>query len=309
MTVNYAPDYAGGVYVVPGTPGGTQSMTFAWTSNNAAYKNEFGYVIVDSATGAINNVAPGSAGYAQALLSSANRSVLFAKGQNAGATTTVTLSAGKFVVFYMIQNNTTANFLAKNPTNAPHGNNNSNSPLAFFSVAAANPDGMKHVQIVADGTTGFVQYNWEDLYSQGDSDFNDAAITARVASQSNATPGGIRAPGSTGNENLSGTLVPGSQTTIGRRGRVLRRRPRRRHWVAHAGQHGLCRRGAGRHQHPRALCRQRQRHDDGRRPGRQVPRVLCDHQRHDGEFPDDELNELVHGVGRRLILVRRRESG
>lgn len=213
MTVNYAPDYAGGVYVVPGAPGGTQSMTFAWTSSNAAYKNEFGYVIVDSATGTINNMAPGSAGYAQALLGSANRAVLFAKGQSAGATTTVTLGAGKFVVFYMIQNNTTANFLAKNPTNAPHGNNNSNSPLAFFSVQAANPDGMKHVQIVADAMTGFVQYNWEDLYSQGDGDFNDAAITARVASQAKATPGGIRAPGSTGNENLSGTLVPGRQSS------------------------------------------------------------------------------------------------
>jgi cyclophilin family peptidyl-prolyl cis-trans isomerase len=213
MTVNYAPDYTGGVYVVPGAPGGAQSMTFAWTSNNAAYKNEFGYVIVDSATGAINNVSPGSPEYAQALLSSANRSVLFAKGQSAGAAATVTLGAGKFVVFYMIQNNTTANFLAKNPTNAPHGNKNSGAPLAFFSVQAANPDGMKHVQIVADAMTGFVQYNWEDLYSQGDGDFNDAAITARVASQTNATPGGIRAPGSTGNENLSGTLVPGSQSS------------------------------------------------------------------------------------------------
>jgi hypothetical protein len=85
--------------------------------------------------------------------------------------------------------------------------------LAFFSVQAGNPDGMKHVQIVADAMTGFVQYNWEDLYSQGDGDFNDAAITARVASQATASPGGIRAPGSTGNENLSGTLIPGSQSS------------------------------------------------------------------------------------------------
>ena len=82
-------------------------------------------------------------------------------------------------MFYMIQNNTTANFLAKNPTNANHGNNNGSAPVAFFSIKAANPDGMRHTQIIADSTTGRAQYNWEDLMSLGDSDFNDAAITVQ----------------------------------------------------------------------------------------------------------------------------------
>jgi hypothetical protein len=137
---------------------------------------------------------------------------VFARGAQAGATQTVTLTGGQFVVFYMIQNNTTANFLARNPSNALRGNNNSNAPLAFFSVQAANPDDAKHAQIVADANTGFVQYNWEDL-ANGDSDYNDAAITVRVSTQTTASPGGVRAPGSTGNTTVSGTLRPGSQSS------------------------------------------------------------------------------------------------
>ncbi len=211
LAVTFAPDYASGVYVVPGAAGASQSLTFAWTSKNAAYSNEFGYAVVSAATGAIGGVAPGDAGYAQALLNSATRTVLFAKGAQAGATKTVTLTGGQFVVFYMIQNNTTDNFLAKNAANDLQGNNNPNAPLAFFSVPAANPDHQKHAQIIADATTGFVQYNWEDLAHLGDSDFNDAAITVRSTSQTVASPAGVRAPGSTGNVTVTGNLKSGSQ--------------------------------------------------------------------------------------------------
>jgi hypothetical protein len=212
LALTFAPDYAGGVYVVPGDAGASQSLTIAWTSKNAVYNSEFGFAIVDSATGAIGNTAPSAANYAQALLSSSTRRIVFARGAQAGATQTVTLTGGQFVVFYMIQNNTTANFLARNPSNALRGNNNSSAPLAFFSVQAANPDDAKHAQIVADANTGFVQYNWEDL-ANGDSDYNDAAITVRVSTQTTASPGGVRAPGSTGNTTVRGTLRPGNQSS------------------------------------------------------------------------------------------------
>jgi cyclophilin family peptidyl-prolyl cis-trans isomerase len=211
FSIVYAPDYSTGVYVVPGQPGTTQSLALAWTSKNASYKNEFGYAVVDSMDGAIGGVAPGEAAYAQALLSSATRQVIFSQGQSAGATTTVSLPAGKFVVFYLVQNNTTANFLAKNPTNSPRGNDDSKAPLAFFSLPAANPDGQRHTQIIADPMTGFVQYNWEDLYSLGDGDFNDAAITVRPATQTAQSPAGLRAPGMNRNDTLNASFVPGSK--------------------------------------------------------------------------------------------------
>src|SRR5262249_39963344 len=112
----------------------------------------------------------------------------------------------------MIQNSTTANFLNKNSSDTFHGNSNASTPLAFFSVEAANPDGMRHTQIVADDTTGRVQYNWEDLYSMGDSDFNDVVMTVHIAAQSNSPPATIHAPG-TGDTSvtLSSTLKVGTQ--------------------------------------------------------------------------------------------------
>jgi hypothetical protein len=112
----------------------------------------------------------------------------------------------------MIQNNTTGAFLSKNPTNALHGNSNGDAPLAFFSVEAANPDGKKHTQIVADPTTGRVQYNWEDLSSLGDSDFNDVVMTVRLANQSAKPPATVHAPG-TGDKTVTvnGSLNAGHQ--------------------------------------------------------------------------------------------------
>ena len=97
-------------------------------------------------------------------------------------------------MFYLIQNNTIANFLALNPSNTVEGNGQRGAPLAFFSLEAANPDGMQHTPIIADSTTGTVQHNWEDLLSLGDSDFNDAAITVQPSGSSSAHAA-LHAPG------------------------------------------------------------------------------------------------------------------
>jgi cyclophilin family peptidyl-prolyl cis-trans isomerase len=214
LSVIYAPDYSSGLYVVPGTPGASVQLTTDWTSRQAAYNDEIGYFIANS-DGSVNGIAPGAAGYAQAALSSGH--VLFAKGQVAGATQTITVQAGQVLVLYLVQNNTTANFLARNPSNQSKGNNKANAPLVFFSLAAANPDGKQHAQIVADPTTGLVQYAWEDLYGLGDSDFNDVVMKIQVATstvdQSTQTPT-LHAPG-TGDKTVTvtGTLGAGKQST------------------------------------------------------------------------------------------------
>jgi cyclophilin family peptidyl-prolyl cis-trans isomerase len=213
LSLTYAPDYSGGIYIVPGAAGTPQTLTFNWTQKNAAFNNEFGYFIVDSADGSIGSVAPGSAGYAQVALGSFSRKILFAKGQRAGAAASVTLQAGQKVVFYLIQNSTTVNFLAKNASDALNGNNNKSAPLAFFSLTAANPDQAKHTQIVADATTGRGQYNWEDLINQGDSDFNDATITVQQ-SGSTAPQAALHSPGAGAtNVTLNTTLHGEKQST------------------------------------------------------------------------------------------------
>jgi hypothetical protein len=118
------------------------------------------------------------------------------------------------IVFYMIQNNTTAAFLSKNPSDTLKGNNNGNAPLAFFSVQGANPDGKKHSQIIADQTTGNVQYNWEDLAGLGDSDFNDVVMTVRLASQTNKPTATLHAPGTGATSvSITGTLGQGGKST------------------------------------------------------------------------------------------------
>jgi cyclophilin family peptidyl-prolyl cis-trans isomerase len=213
LSLTFAPDYSGGIYIVPGAAGTSQTLSLSWAQKSAAYNNELGYFIVDSADGSIGGVAPGSAGYAQAALSSATRRTLFAKGQQAGIGTSATLQAGQRIVFYLIQNSTTANFLAKNATDTLHGNNNAGSPLAFFSLTAANPDHMKHTQIIADATTGRVQYNWEDLINLGDSDFNDATITVQ-RSDATAPQATLHSPGAGAtNVTLNTTLHGGKEST------------------------------------------------------------------------------------------------
>ena len=209
LDVIYAPDYSSGVYVVPGAPGSSETLNLAWTAKQAGFKNELGYFIVDSIDGSINGIAPGSSGYAQAALSSSTRQVIFAQGKTAGATNTITLEGGQMVVFYLIQNSTTAKFLSENPSNKLSG-----GPLAFFSIQSANPDGKKHTQIVADPTTGHVEFNWEDQTKGSDFDFNDAVITVRMSDDTSTSTATLHAPG-TGSTTvtLTGTEHPGKKST------------------------------------------------------------------------------------------------
>ncbi len=214
LTLIYAPDYTAGEYVVPGAAGTTVQLTIDWTSVNAFFKNEIGYFVADSLDGTVGGVAPGSAGYAQAALGSSTRNVIFAQGKTAGATDTITVQGGQVLVFYLIQDSTTANFLAKNPSDSSQGPNPTAHPLAFFSVQAANPDGMNHTQVIADPTTGRGEYNWEDELSLGDSDFNDLVMTVGVAAQPTTPPAVLHAPG-TGETTvtLNGTLGAAHETT------------------------------------------------------------------------------------------------
>ena len=87
--------------------------------------------------------------------------------------------------------------------------------MAFFSVQAANPDGKQHTQIIADPTTGLVQYNWEDLVNLGDSDFNDMVMTVGLASSTN-TVAALHAPGAGATSgSLNDTLVAiGKQSSV-----------------------------------------------------------------------------------------------
>ncbi|MEQ8752846.1 MAG: DUF4347 domain-containing protein [Coleofasciculus sp. G1-WW12-02] len=172
-----------GVFQVGGTPKEAVRLQFDWTFREAKFKNEVGVLRVDDAMGTVNGVRPGDPGYAQQALTRAERQVLFARSENVGKGVDLTLEAGDYWVFYLIQDSTTADWLAQNPENRLDG-----ETIAFFSVTAANPDQFNHVQRTDLGD-GMVQLAWEDLTGGGDQDFND--IIFNVSNADWTVPGDL----------------------------------------------------------------------------------------------------------------------
>jgi len=166
------------VYTVPGERGKSTTITFEYTYSETAYNDEEGFYIVQDGQGRVGGILPGSAGYTQAVFSPGNYFVLFDQVDPIGSTKSFTLTAGTLISFYMIQHDTTANLIAKNPTDNINGN-----PIAFFSWPAANPDyandpSFDHLKTPppnpAPGSPDFPQFAWEDLpeYNMGP-DWND----------------------------------------------------------------------------------------------------------------------------------------
>ncbi|WP_374663339.1 tandem-95 repeat protein [Ramlibacter sp.] len=168
---------SGRVFKVAGPAGSTTTLTFDFTSREASYDNEIGLFRVDDADGRIGNLMPNDAGYAKAALASNRAIVIFASGADEGAVKTVTLTGGQFVGTYLIQDGTTSKWRHKNPNNQT-----SKEPVAFFSLAQANPDGdFDHIKAdwsVDSAGRPTLAIRWEDLTGGGDRDYDDAVITA-----------------------------------------------------------------------------------------------------------------------------------
>ena len=189
----YAPSDSS-VYTVPGAFGSAQKITIVLTSRSAAYNNELGVFPVDDLNGTVNGIAPGAVGYAEAALTRSGSQVLFVSGQQFGQSVTMNVTGGELLVFYLVSNSTTQNFLANNPQNQANGLN------TFFSVTAADPDGIQHELTTADSQTGRVIMSWEDMLYGGDKDYNDAVISITPAPTASPTVGdAVRVPGTTGN--------------------------------------------------------------------------------------------------------------
>jgi hypothetical protein len=163
---------ADSVFQVMGAAGDMVKLTFDWTFREAGYDNEVGVFRVDDASGRIGDLRPGDAGYALAALGAGRAQIVFESGKGAGAKRELALEAGALYAFYLIQDDTTARFLSCNPQNRLD-----RGPLAFFSLATANPDGYDHLRTSVDGNGNF-KLAWEDLTNGGDQDFNDVVMTA-----------------------------------------------------------------------------------------------------------------------------------
>src|SRR5262249_24350604 len=79
LRFTYAPSLQN-VYVVPGTPGSAQQVTFTLTSTETSFHSELGYFIVNDFAGHVGSLAPGDAGYVQAAMNA--RHTLLTPTQN-----------------------------------------------------------------------------------------------------------------------------------------------------------------------------------------------------------------------------------
>lgn len=150
----------------PGTSGQTVQTTFSRIGREAAVSGEFGVYKVDSATGTVGGVAPGSAGYLQAVLGSAGRQTVFSTSDPDFISRTLTLDGGTRYGFYYIAGGSAADILRVNP-----GNVAGTGATAFFSFTDANPDGKEHYD-----RRGLDTFGLSDTVGGGNGLFRDNVI-------------------------------------------------------------------------------------------------------------------------------------
>jgi cyclophilin family peptidyl-prolyl cis-trans isomerase len=171
-----------------GQSGQTVPVTFDLTSRGSN-TDELGVFSVDQPDGKIGNLEPGAPGWVNAALSNAH--VVFTGGQGAGATNTINLPGGGLFGLYLVQDDTTADLLSKNPSDL-----STLSPVEFSSFVGANPDQFQHLR-----WTNINTFTWDDQTGGGNQQF-----TALTGTISYGTPQGTTVQPVT----ISPTTLPGA---------------------------------------------------------------------------------------------------
>ena len=155
------------VYINPNNPAQTVEIRFDFVFREAGYNNELGYFKVDDLSFAVNGLHPGDSGYLAAAYQ--RMKIIFPSGSDA-FTPDITLSFenGDILVFFLIQDNTLAQWKENNPNNGID-----KLPLAFFSIDNLNPDKYDHFVGYQNETEGLTQFGFEDLTNGGDNDYDD----------------------------------------------------------------------------------------------------------------------------------------
>src|SRR5690606_15702163 len=157
---------------VPGAAGQTVQTQIHWGGQTDLH-SEVGLFVVQNDLGLVNGLSPDTPDYAQAVLSSVGRQVIFTKAAAPTSTsvepatlphsTTLQLPAGALLSIYMIQDVTAADALPPTPR--------AQWPKVFTSFVASNSDGFDHYRY-----GNYVVVGIEDLTGGGDKDFNDTVL-------------------------------------------------------------------------------------------------------------------------------------
>lgn len=135
--------------------GGNRTTTFN-LFREATFNNTVGLYRIDDASGAVNGVLPGAAGYAQEAISNRVSGINLAVGDGATASASGSLTGGALYAPFIVVDSSIEAYLS------------GSGGEAYFSYASANADGVDHVILLGNNTFGF-----EDLVGGGDRDFND----------------------------------------------------------------------------------------------------------------------------------------
>jgi RHS repeat-associated protein len=156
---------------VPGASGTVETKVH-W-GGRTALQSEVGLFVVENDAGIVNGMAPSHPDYAQTILASATRQVIFTKSQAPTNTsvdpatlpgsTTLNLPAGALLGVYVIQNGSAADALPPTPR--------AERPPVYLSFPSGNGDGFDHYRYGNYAIVGI-----EDLTGGGDQDFDDAVL-------------------------------------------------------------------------------------------------------------------------------------
>ena len=147
------------VFRVPGQ--GPIDLTFDFVFSEASVPNELDVFQVDDLNGRIGTVSPAEAGYLPAALARAR--TLFPSGSDASvADTTIRVTGGDLLVFFIVHGGTLAELPTANPGNDP-----ARLPVAFFSLTRLNPDpgtlyGGDHVIAFRSVSSELTEFAFED---------------------------------------------------------------------------------------------------------------------------------------------------
>lgn len=172
-------DDVNGVFQVPGTSGELVQMQSIVARRWAEYNNEMGIAYVDDALGRVGNLLPSDPGWVQALMSRGQSMMVLRSGVVEGDIGQAELVAGRFFVFYLVQDSSSTLWRELNPNNALGA-----GPLLYTSIANSNPDRFDHVQEANRATS--IDLAWEDLEFGGDQNFTDLVVQNDFVSSTRA---------------------------------------------------------------------------------------------------------------------------
>ncbi|MFP4008802.1 MAG: DUF4114 domain-containing protein [Spirulinaceae cyanobacterium] len=138
------------------------SATFT-VYREAAFNNLVSLYRIDDASGTVNGIAPGQAGYAEAAMANRIETLILSVSNQSTRAVPALLESDALYAPFMIANASVAEFLSQNPDNVAGA-----GPQAYFPYIGANPDGVDHIRLLGNNVFGF-----EDLSGGGDLDYND----------------------------------------------------------------------------------------------------------------------------------------